>query len=149
MTITTGVYLLTSDVINPNPDRRQKFDWRRWVKVPSGTRFQVMEVPPWDTRDPATPSLKMINLEISHASLYDVRDHHELWGLLAPHLERQTETIRDHFRLIRDKHSVDTDEMLERLCQLGIVNVEVLYSVAEVIDREQREEYERKHPTAE
>lgn len=140
-TITPGVYKLTCDVASPHPDRRTRHDWRRRPTIPAGSKFQVMLVEAWelgDLKDPKRVYLKLRKLGEAHGSLYEVRDRHELWALIVPHLERQEMTVRDYLREIDDKMSVGAADILERLIATGALTVEQMQQTAREVDEEQR-----------
>jgi hypothetical protein len=42
-TLKSGTYKLTREIVNPTPDRRQKYDWRKEASFPAGMEFVVEE----------------------------------------------------------------------------------------------------------
>jgi hypothetical protein len=130
-----GVYVLSEDVENPSPDRRQKYDWRAHAVWRKGDRFDVvtrMEYG-WPDRDELVESTRLQRCQ-AHASLYQFGPGCEGWELLAAKLTPVDENVDDILRLTYDKTFLDGDDLVRHMVNTGKWSVEYVKSLFTELD---------------
>lgn len=87
MTLAPGLYLLKQNVLNPSPDRRMKYDWRKKPVWPKGAKFHV-EADHFDMDVAGGRRVEFVVMFMSgNGRSSRISEHDDLFKLLAPALE--------------------------------------------------------------
>ena len=97
-----GTYELSSTVINPTPDRRKRYDWRKWERWEAGTRFTIEEDEVTTTKGQAPVKVCLI---CQPGSSYQVNLVSPLGELLAAHFVAIKEEPSDWLRRVHSSNS--------------------------------------------
>lgn len=126
------VYVLTDDVINPKPDRRQTRDWRALPTIPKGTRFWVRS----NVDHSQYPEL--CGLPWNHQSVFvGSKASAPLVDAVLPHLVVADDSDAFIYRM-QQQYQVSDERVLRRLLDSGVLSRETYESVAKELDEEYR-----------
>lgn len=119
-----GTYRLTREVANPEPDRRQRYDWRALVTMEKGTLFVV------ETRHPGVTVIRRQNGSLSEP------EGMPLFEAIAPYLEPVTERPTDLLARRGYVHNM-RGHVLDRLFAAGKVTLADVESALNEIEAEE------------
>lgn len=121
-TLAPGVYVLTENVKNPNPDRRNRNDWRKQVEWLKGTEFKIYNMKGFEDQD--IPCIRLMWTRWTYMS-FNLRDPQAqaLLEKLEPAPKRGAIDLKEAMDATHWETS-NAFSVLVRLLDDGIVDIE-------------------------
>jgi hypothetical protein len=125
-----GTYILTRNVENPKPDRRQRHDWRAKVTWEAGVKFAVAEYQPPVGK---TSALLMRPARGGGSAVYA---HENSFKVLAEALSPVEETVVDWLRRESVNPPLEALSILGKLAERGKISLVDVQEISKELEAE-------------